>query len=783
MGKDKQNTGKDKQNTGKDKHNTGKDKQNTGKDKQNMGKDKQNTGKDKQNMGKDKQNGVVIRCIYKHNYDEDDDKEMKGRSKVESKLLPSSTNPRNKAQLTTLKDDDCSLELAFLLDSSESAKDNHIQEKQFVVDVVDHVQNIQLKTSQSLNFRSALLQYSVHVIPEQTFSQWRGVAHFKASIAPISYIGQGIYLTYAITNLTHLYLQESGPRSVKAAILLYDGESHPKNPNIFSAATDIKNQGVHFFTIGITHAANEASKMPQLRLLANSPPACYLHNLQDNIVVDKVIKQLVKLADEVCPLDKQCVCEKGEQEPGGPAWKKVLEMTDIQGQKGKRVTLDLLGYQDQLGFPALVYKEKREWRVHVDPQVSGGHQAMAIQDQRVIKGYQVKLEYQEKEEQGNQGKSSSHTAPTFYYMGGFHSRVIWAQWVLLVHSGREAMDFQDQRVKVETQVHQDHQGDGNPGPVVRWATLSSVMNCGPPGLPGLPGEPGSEGLGLPGPKGDVGFKGQPGLPGPPGKGLQGPPGDQGSQGLSGPRGPPGEGLPWSKGDRGSQGVRGMKGVKGDLGDPGALSQAGRQDVKGESGLMREEIARIIKEICSCRIKCKERPMELVFVIDSSESVGPDNFEIIKDFLMTLVDRVTLGHNATRMGLLLYSPEGRLEFSLARYVTKEDVKWAICKMPYMGEGTHTGTAIRKATQEAFYSAWAGVSKVTVVITDGQTDKREPVKLDLAVREAHTASIEMFAMGIVNASDPTQVEFLWELNLITSDPDSEHMYLIDDFNTLP
>ncbi|TKS67240.1 Collagen alpha-1(XXVIII) chain [Collichthys lucidus] len=40
----------------------------------------------------------------------------------------------------------------------------------------------------------------------------------------------------------------------------------------------------------------------------------------------------------------------------------------------------------------------------------------------------------------------------------------------------------------------------------------------------------------------------------------------------------------------------------------------------------------------------------------------------------------------------------------------------------------------------------------------------------------------ALGIVNSSDPTQAEFLQELNLIASDPDSEHMYLIDDFNTL-
>ncbi|KAF3857363.1 hypothetical protein F7725_009222 [Dissostichus mawsoni] len=187
--------------------------------------------------------------------------------------------------------------------------------------------------------------------------------------------------------------------------------------------------------------------------------------------------------------------------------------------------------------------------------------------------------------------------------------------------------------------------------------------------------------------------------------------------------------------------RGAEGNQGELGDPGNAGQPGRSGVKGEAGLTRDDIIRMIKEICGCGIKCKERPMELVFVIDSSESVGPDNFEIIKDFVAALVDRVTVGRNATRIGLVLYSLEVKLVFNLARYNTKQDIKQAIRNIPYMGEGTYTGTAI-----DAFYSSRVGVSKVAIVITDGQTDKREPVKLDLAVREAHSANIEMFALGL-------------------------------------
>ncbi|KAK2856763.1 hypothetical protein Q5P01_005498 [Channa striata] len=284
-------------------------------------------------------------------------------------------------------------------------------------------------------------------------------------------------------------------------------------------------------------------------------------------------------------------------------------------------------------------------------------------------------------------------------------------------------------------------------------------------------------------QGNPGRPGPPGPMGPQGQGVQGPKGEQGAQGVTGPRGIPGEGILGAKGDRGSAGERGLKGFKGDMGDPGTPGQPGRTGVKGEAGLTREDIIRMIKEICGCGIKCKERPMELVFVIDSSESVGPENFEIIKDFVNALVDRVTVGRNATRIGLVLYSLEVKLVFNLARYTTKQDIKQAIRNIPYMGEGTYTGSAIRKATQDAFYSSRVGVSKVAIVITDGQTDKRESVKLDIAVREAHAANIEMFAIGIVNTSDPTQAEFLKELNLIASDPDSEHMFLIDDFNTLP
>uniref|UniRef100_A0A4W6FKS4 Collagen alpha-1(XXVIII) chain n=1 Tax=Lates calcarifer TaxID=8187 RepID=A0A4W6FKS4_LATCA len=706
---------------------------------------------------------------------------------------------------TAILDEDCGLELSFLLDSSESAKDNHEQEKLFAMNLVDRLQGFQLQSGRTLSLRVALLQYSSHVITEQTFRDWRGTENFKTRIAPIIYIGHGTYTTYAITNMTRIYLEESSPGSIKVAVLLTDGISHPRNPDIFSAVADAKNQGIKFFTVGITRAANEPANVAQLRLLASSPASLFLHNLQDEDIVEKIITEIVSIipclsADsteknrDVFALNKHLFRvdtwtslfrhhfnlqgDMGFQGRSGPPGPPGVGEPGLPGPQGPQGIQGEKGPHGE-GFPGPKVLFQGEPGL---PGLRGPEGAQGIGTQG------------EKGDQGLRGIRGLHGPPGISGPSGPKGeRGIPGQQGMPGQPGRSISGAKTSsthvmhcNINATVTLLSSLKGDvgpaGPPGPIGETGHGLPGPK-GDRGHPGLPGPIGPKGEGLPGPLGNVGRPGPPGPSGPPGEGIQGPKGEPGSQGMTGPRGPQGDGFPGPKGDRGLQGERGMKGTKGDMGDPGVPGEAGRPGTKGEPGLTREDIIKLIKEICGCGIKCKERPMELVFVIDSSESVGPENFEIIKDFVTRLVDRTTVGRNATRIGLVLYSLDVHLEFNLVRYMNKQDVKQAIRKMPYMGEGTYTGTAIRKATQEAFFSARPGVRKVAIVITDGQTDKREPVKLDIAVREAHAANIEMYALGIVNSSDPTQAEFLRELNLIASDPDSEHMYLIDDFNTLP
>ena len=52
--------------------------------------------------------------------------------------------------------------------------------------------------------------------------------------------------------------------------------------------------------------------------------------------------------------------------------------------------------------------------------------------------------------------------------------------------------------------------------------------------------------------------------------------------------------------------------------------------------------------------CKTRPTDIVFIIDSSRSVRPSEFEQVKVFLAKVIEGLDVGPNATRVGVVNYA---------------------------------------------------------------------------------------------------------------------------------
>ncbi|XP_008112767.1 collagen alpha-1(VI) chain [Anolis carolinensis] len=291
-------------------------------------------------------------------------------------------------------------------------------------------------------------------------------------------------------------------------------------------------------------------------------------------------------------------------------------------------------------------------------------------------------------------------------------------------------------------------GKGDPGPQGEQGREGPY---GPPGEPGEAGPPGPKGYrGDEGPSGPEGPKG---LPGPPGL-----PGDTGPMGDRGEDGPPGNGTdgfpgvpgyPGSRGDPGVNGTKGHPGPKGDegeIGDPGRESNAtGTVGMKGAKGYRGPEgppgppgpvgppgpdeceILDIIMKMCSC-CECKCGPVDVLFVLDSSESIGLQNFMIAKDFIIKVIDRllrdehVTFTPGESHVGVVQYSHDKTQELVALGDANIDNIgalKEAVKNLRWIAGGTYTGEALQ-FTRDNLAQRFTSEKRVAIVITDGRSD---------------------------------------------------------------
>lgn len=228
--------------------------------------------------------------------------------------------------------------------------------------------------------------------------------------------------------------------------------------------------------------------------------------------------------------------------------------------------------------------------------------------------------------------------------------------------------------------------------------------------------------------------GERGEDGPPGNGTEGFPG---FPGYPGNRGPPGingtKGYPGLKGDEGEAGdpgednndvsPRGVKGAKGYRGPEGPQGPPGHV---GPPGPDECEILDIIMKMCSC-CECTCGPIDILFVLDSSESIGLQNFEIAKDFIIKVIDRLSKDElvkfepGQSHAGVVQYSHnqmQEHVDMRSPNVRNAQDFKEAVKKLQWMAGGTFTGEALQY-TRDRLLPPTQN-NRIALVITDGRSD---------------------------------------------------------------
>lgn len=186
---------------------------------------------------------------------------------------------------------ECSLELAFLLDSSESAMAFRFEkQKDFVRSFSAQVVKMQVPDWR-LTLRLAALQYSSSVVIVQSFSAWRGLDSFLGTVGTMAYIGQGTYSSYAIGNATELFVHETDDKNVRVMLLMTDGSDHPRSPDILAATSEAKGHNIKLFTISLSSLGSQNSA--KMRAMASSPAQQFVHNLNDPDLEERLLQELV----------------------------------------------------------------------------------------------------------------------------------------------------------------------------------------------------------------------------------------------------------------------------------------------------------------------------------------------------------------------------------------------------------------------------------------------------------------------------------------------------------
>lgn len=146
--------------------------------------------------------------------------------------------------------------------------------------------------------------------------------------------------------------------------------------------------------------------------------------------------------------------------------------------------------------------------------------------------------------------------------------------------------------------------------------------------------------------------------------------------------------------------------------------------------LQHAVAPLVHRVCDTeRLVCSKTCLnsaDIGFVVDGSSSVGTDNFRTVLQFVANISREFEISDTATRVGVVQYTYDQRLEFGFGEHNTREAVSSAVKNIRYWSGGTSTGEAITYASKHLFSKSKPNKRKLMIVITDGRSydDVRTP-----------------------------------------------------------
>ncbi|XP_034017294.1 collagen, type XXVIII, alpha 1a [Thalassophryne amazonica] len=174
------------------------------------------------------------------------------------------------------------------------------------------------------------------------------------------------------------------------------------------------------------------------------------------------------------------------------------------------------------------------------------------------------------------------------------------------------------------------------------------------------------------------------------------------------------------------------------------------------------------------------PVEILFIVDSSEKAKSSLFEQQKEFILHVSAKLLLLNSAgwrvrVRLAALQYSSTVVLEHNFRDWQDLDVFQSHVASMTFIGHGTYLAYAITNATRMFTRETSSSSLRVALLMTDGTDHPRSPNAV-AAATEAKQHNIKVFTVRLPGS--PRDGPLLVKLRSIASTPPQKHVLSLSD-----
>ena len=169
--------------------------------------------------------------------------------------------------------------------------------------------------------------------------------------------------------------------------------------------------------------------------------------------------------------------------------------------------------------------------------------------------------------------------------------------------------------------------------------------------------------------------------------------------------------------------------------------------------------------------------DVVFMVDSSASIGSEDFQKTQIALKNVITNLNVGPNNVHVGVMQYSSYPTMGFPLSMYTNRGDVLHAVENLKMMGGGTNTADAIKYTTDEMFSQssgARPNVPRIAILLTNGGS-----LDSQAAITQANIARQAGIGINVVGVGSNINTQ---EVNQIANQPSGSHVITVNSYDNL-